>query len=73
MTVFQIHEYGSLPHQRGGFVEGNAPHGPKYHLAIEEPDDKPRKYGPVRVLVKDGKAMNEKGAELLRRYGAKPV
>lgn len=71
--TFQIHEYGGLPHQRGGFTDGRVPKDAKYHLPIEEPEDKPRKYGPVSVLVRNGKALNDKGAELLRLYSAKPV
>jgi hypothetical protein len=68
----RITEFGARPHQRGGYSESyRKPGGATYHLPADP--DKDALYGPVKVLVKDGKAVSAQGAELLRRHAAKPV
>ncbi len=67
-----ITEYGAKPHQRGGYSESyyRRPTGAKYALPAQP--DATQLYGPVRVLVKDGKAVNQRGARLLKQFAAKP-
>ncbi len=68
-----IHEYGARPHQRGGLsVNHNmGPKGARYHLPSDYNDTQVL-YGPVRVLVQNGKPVNSAGAELIRRFKARP-
>lgn len=67
MTPFAIHVYGSAPHQRGHGSSGESVRSATVASTRNPDEDGVNPNGEVKWLVRDGKPLNARGRELLRK------